>query len=197
MSKVRRLGAQAILQLRIELQDSLPLIWRRVLVPDNISLIKLHQVFQAIMGWDDYHLHEFIINELHYGPVDPDDDLSYDLGPKIIDEKRISLNKVLGDKKQFEYIYDYGDNWWHKVLLEKTTPLKLDEVMPIAICTGGEMACPPEDVGGIGGFYEFLEAIIDRDHDMHEDMMRWWGEPFDPDHFDNSLVNQLLRQIKL
>lgn len=197
MSNVRRLGPQAILQLRIELQDSQPLIWRKVLVPDNISLIKLHKVFQAVMGWDDYHLHEFIIDQRHYGPVDPDDDLSWDLGPEMLDEQRKRLDKVLGHKKQFEYIYDYGDNWWHKVTLEKTIPLELDEDMPIATCAGGEMACPPEDVGGIGRYYEFLEAMADPEHDMHEDMMRWWGEPFDPEHFDSSLVNQRLRQIKL
>jgi len=194
MKKVSRIGPQSLLQLRIELEHSHPPIWRSVLVPDNITLVKLHQVIQEVMGWYDCHLHEFIIDHRHYGRVDPDDPLG-DLGPELINEKRKTLEKVLGRKKRFNYIYDYGDNWWHTITLENRLPLT--SARPSAACIAGEMACPPEDVGGLGGYFEFLEAMMDPQHDEHESFMQWWGEVFDPRVFDITQANERLKQIKL
>ena len=116
MKKVSQIGQQSLLQLRIELEHSNPSIWRSVLVPDNITLVKVHRVIQEVMGWYDYHLHEFIIDHRHYGFVDPNDP-NWDLAPELINEKRKSLEKVLGQKKRFEYIYDYGDYWRHTITL--------------------------------------------------------------------------------
>jgi len=194
MKKVSRIGPESQLQLRIELEHSNPTIWRSVLVPDNITLVKLHRVIQEVMGWYDYHLHEFIIDHQHYGMVDPDDP-NWDLAPELITEKRKKLTKVLGREKQFEYIYDYGDNWWHKITLEKKLPL----VSPQSsiLCIDGEMACPPEDVGGLGGYFEFLEAMSDPQHEEHESMIQWWGDAFDPQAFDVIQVNERLKQINL
>ncbi len=194
MKKVSQIGPQSLLQLRIELEHSNPSIWRSVLVPDNITLVKLHRVIQEVMGWYDYHLHEFIIDHRHYGIVDPNDP-NWDLAPKLINEKRKNLVKVLGQKKLFEYIYDYGDNWWHTITLENTLPLTSARYS--VVCIGGEMACPPEDVGGLGGYFEFLEAMTDPQHEEHESVMQWWGEAFDPRAFDIILVNEKLKQIKL
>jgi len=191
----RRLpGPRSLLLLRIELEHSSPAIWRSVLVPDNITLVKLHRVFQEVMGWHDYHLHEFIIDHRHYGMTNPDDPFA-DLGPELISEKRKKLEKVLGRKKRFEYIYDYGDNWRHTITLENRLPLT--SAQPSITCIGGEMACPPEDVGGLGGYFEFLEAMADPQHEEHENMMQWWGEAFDPRTFDILLANERLKQIKL
>ena len=195
MSKITRLGPQSLLQLRIELEHSHPLIWRTVLVPDTVTLVKLHEVIQVAMGWQDYHLHEYIMGNLHFGPVDPESDPAWDLAPEMINEQRKRLKNVLGHERQFKYIYDYGDNWCHAITVEKVIPL--EDSMPITTCTGGEMACPPEDVGGIGGYCEFLEALADPRHEMHEDMMRWWGELFDPKYFDISDTNQRLRHLKI
>lgn len=194
MKKVSRTGPRSLLLLRIELEHSSPAIWRSVLVPDNITLVKLHRVFQEVMGWHDCHLHEFIIDHRHYGMVDPDDPFA-DLGPELISEKRKKLEKVLGQNKRFEYIYDYGDNWRHTITLENRLPLT--SAQPSITCIGGEMACPPEDVGGLGGYFEFLEAMADPRHEEHENMMRWWGETFDPGTFDILLANERLKQIKL
>jgi len=194
MKKVSRTGPRSLLLLRIELEHSSPAIWRSVLVPDNITLVKLHRVFQEVMGWHDCHLHEFIIDHRHYGMVDPDDPFA-DLGPELISEKRKKLEKVLGQNKRFEYIYDYGDNWRHTITLENRLPLT--SAQPSITCIGGEMACPPEDVGGLGGYFEFLEVMADPQHEEHENMMRWWGETFDPGTFDILLANERLKQIKL
>ena len=152
MSKIRRLGPTALLQLHIELEHSEPLIWRTVLVPDNITLIKLHSVIQAAMGWWGGHLHEFIIDHRHYGQVF-DDDPMLDLGPELIDERRKKLFKLLGRKKQFEYLYDFGDYWEHEISNEKKIEGK---TLLNPVCLEAEGRCPPEDIGGTHGFEEFL-----------------------------------------
>ncbi|MCP4276047.1 MAG: plasmid pRiA4b ORF-3 family protein [Gammaproteobacteria bacterium] len=194
MKKVSQIGPQSLLQLRIELEHSNPSIWRSMLVPDNITLVKLHWVIQEVMGWYDYHLHEFIIDHRRYGIVGPNDP-NWDLAPELINEKRKNLEKVRGQKKQFEYIYDYGDNWLHTITLENRLPLT--SARSSVVCIGGEMAYPPEDVGGLGGYFEFLEAMTDPQHEEHESVMQWWGEAFDPRAFDIMLVNEKLKQIKL
>ena len=113
--KLTVLGGQALV-LRIELRDSNPLIYRTILVPANITLRKLHVTLLWAMGWQGGHLHEFIINDTHYGEPDP----NYP-EPDLKSEQRVRLEKALGGARTFNYIYDYGDAWWHHVtLLERT-----------------------------------------------------------------------------
>lgn len=170
MSKIRRLGPTALLQLHIELEHSQPLIWRTVAVPDTITLVKLHSVIQAAMGWWGGHLHEFVIDHCHYGQMF-DEDPFMDIGPELIDERRKKLLKLLGRKRQFEYLYDFGDSWWHKIRVEGILPLTTPR--PQALCLAGEMACPPEDVGGLSGYFEFLEAVTNPLHEEHDAMVEW------------------------
>ena len=193
MSKIRRLGPTALLQLHIELEHSQPLIWRTVVVPDNITLIKLHSVIQEAMGWWGGHLHEFVIDHCHYGQMF-DEDPFMDIGPELIDERRKKLLKVLGRERQFEYLYDFGDSWWHKIRVEGVLPLTTSR--PQALCLAGEMACPPEDVGGLGGYFEFLEAVTDPLHEEHDAMVEWCGGNFDPTNFDLTETNLRLQHIK-
>lgn len=193
MSKVRRLGPTALLQLRIELEHSQPLIWRTVAVPDNITLVKLHSVIQAAMGWWGGHLHEFVIDHHHYGQVF-DGEPYMDIGPELIDERRKKLLNALGRQRQFEYLYDFGDSWWHKIRLEGTLPLTTPR--PQALCLTGEMACPPEDVGGLPGYFEFVEAVSNPLHEEHAAMLDWCGGHFDPTHFDLTETNLRLQHIK-
>jgi len=107
---VSRLNPPTLLQLRIELCDTHPVVWRCVLVPDTITLVQLHAVIQAAMGWWDAHLHEFDIGGLRYGMPDPE----WDLGPELINEARKKLLTVLGNRKTFDYLYDFGDSWRHR-----------------------------------------------------------------------------------
>ena len=95
-----------------------------------------------------------------------------------------------GRRKSFKYLYDFGDSWWHSVKVEQI--VKLDTPLEFARCIAGENACPPEDVGGAGGYEEFLEALADPDHPEHADLKEWIGAPFDPSAFDIDEVNARL-----
>ncbi|MFC1665963.1 plasmid pRiA4b ORF-3 family protein [Pseudomonadota bacterium] len=177
--------------MRIELQHIQPLIWRCVVVPDTITLVQLHAVIQDTMGWWHAHLHEFQIGHQRYGQLDPD----WDTDPELINEARKRLLTVLGSKKIFRYAYDFGDDWQHRITLEQQLPLFKPQ--RYALCVSGENACPPEDVGGVPGYAEFLDAIADPTHEEHESMLEWCGGSFVPTHFDIEAANDNLKKIKL
>ncbi len=171
-----------VYQLKITLKDSKPPIWRRVEVPDDITLSRLHTIIQAAMGWTDSHLHMFTVGQTSYGVPDP----SYD--DDVHDERRVKLNQLLTEPKQkFSYEYDFGDSWTHVVLLEQVRESAPGLRYPR--CTAGKRACPPEDCGGIWGYADFLAAIIDPEHPEHDDMLEWVGGEFDPELFDPDEVN--------
>ncbi len=180
----------ALLQLKIELAGIKPLIWRRVVVPETITLAKLHQVIQAAMGWTDSHLHEFEIAGEHYGIPDPDDAF----GPPVVSEARAKLGKSLGNMASFRYVYDFGDDWEHKIKVEKVGP---PEACTTPIYLGGANACPPEDVGGPYGYADFLEAIGDPAHPEHQQMRDWIGQEFDPKAIDHGMIESRLQRINL
>jgi len=172
-----------IYQLKITLKDSKPPIWRRVEVPDTVTLAQLHQIIQAAMGWYDSHLHQFTVDRVRYGVPDPDD------FEEVRDERRVKLKQILTEPKQkLVYEYDFGDGWEHVVLLEKVLPSEQGVDYPR--CTAGKCACPPEDVGGIWGYESFLEAIRDSKHPEHDQMLERVGGEFDPDLFDLAAVNE-------
>jgi hypothetical protein len=180
----------SLLQLKIELADLKPAIWRRVVVPQNITLAKLHQVIQATMEWTDSHLHEFEIAGCRFGIPDPE----FDFGEPIVSEKRATLGTALEGRKTFRYVYDFGDAWEHKIKVEKMLPA---DSCPVPLCIGGDHACPPEDVGGAWGYVDFLEAIDDPTHPEHENMLEWCGGEFNPKVFNQDAVNMRLLRIKV
>ncbi|MBQ1761716.1 MAG: plasmid pRiA4b ORF-3 family protein, partial [Aquincola sp.] len=105
-------------------------------------------------------------------------------------EEDVLLSQALGRRKSFKYLYDFGDSWWHSVKVEQI--VKLDTPLKFARCIAGENACPPQDVGGAGGYEEFLEALADPDHPEHATLKEWIGAPFDPSAFDIDEVNARL-----
>lgn len=183
---------QCIYQLHIALQELEPLIWRRIWVADNLTLAKLDRVIQTVMGWTNSHLHEFEIDGQRYGMVP--DEFPVDNPAKL--DRGFRLAEILGTTVQsFSYTYDFGDNWQHVVTVEEL--LKPDpEFNTWPICLGGQHACPPEDVGGIGGYIDFLEAMQDPEHDEHRAMWRWHGGPFDPYGFDMNAANRALQRLR-
>ena len=178
----------AIYQFKMTLKESHPAIWRRIQVPD-CTLGELHEVLQFVMGWEDCHLHQFIVRGKSYGPLDPED-LHWSM--EKADEEEISISQVAktGRKVRFIYEYDFGDSWQHEILLEKI--LEPEPNIAYPRCIEGARACPPEDVGGISGYAEFLEAISDPNHEDHDDMVVWSGGRFDPDEFSVDEVNREL-----
>jgi hypothetical protein len=183
---------QSIYQIKVTLLDARPPIWRRVLVPSDFTLAQLHDVLQAAMGWEDCHMHEFRIGLQRFGVPDPDERLM-GMAPCIHERKaRLAdvLNK-LGAKA--EYTYDFGDGWDHAIVVEHILTPEAGVVYPL--CTDGKLHGPPEECGGIGGFYNFLEAIGDPDHPEHEELLEWIGGSFDPELFSAERVNQRLRQM--
>ncbi|HQT26501.1 MAG TPA: plasmid pRiA4b ORF-3 family protein, partial [Burkholderiales bacterium] len=128
-----------MLQIYLELKWLEPAIWRRVIVPDTITLKQLHKTIQITMGWSDRHQHEFAIADKRYGTPE-----SGTQG--IFPEKNIRLCQCLGNLKTLSYIYDFGDYWEFNLRVEKNPGLDTADRYPI--CIGGARAAPPEDVGG-------------------------------------------------
>ena len=179
-----------IYQIKVALNDTHPPVWRRILVPGNTTLLKLHDILQIVMNWEDYHLHMFTIEGSIYG--DPANDEYGDLG--TIDEAKVKLHQVIyREGQRLSYEYDFGDSWDHTLLVEKILPPQ--ESVRYPMCLKGKRACPPEDVGGVWGYENFLEAIRNPDHDEHEEYLTWIGGEFDPEAFDLEKVNTRLSSM--
>ena len=140
----RRSSIKTAVQVRISLMEHTPTIWRRLLVPGEIKLSKLHMIFQAAMGWEDYHLHYFEIDGQRYGI--PDEDFE----TEDIDDEEVTFVDVIKAPMRFFYEYDFGDSWRHEVVVESVDLVPL--MLKFAICLDGQRACPPEDCGGTGGY---------------------------------------------
>ncbi|GIH13837.1 plasmid pRiA4b ORF-3 family protein [Rugosimonospora africana] len=179
--------ARQIFQLRITLLDVSPAIWRRVAVPGGYTLDRLHRVIQYAMGWQDYHLHSFEIENAQFGIPDPEGELD------LRDELDVRLDAVAGKDSRFSYVYDFGDWWDHEIAVEALYLAEPDERYPL--CMEGERACPPEDVGGAHGYAEFLDALKDPGHPEHGAMLEWIGRHFDSEFFDPDRASVLLRRL--
>ena len=174
--------------LRVELLNIEPLIWRRVRVPRSVTFKQLHEILQIVLGWKDSHLHEFRAGDLLLGMKGVDEPGERD---NVQDEDDWSLKELLDTGvTEFEYVYDFGDDWVHRVVSEPATRSGAPGPAPLSLA--GENACPPEDVGGPHGYREFLEAIADPRHKEHERYLRWIGGVWDPKGFDLNRVNREL-----
>ena len=178
-----------IATVRIELRHTDPVIWRQVEVPTSITLNVMRDIIQAVMGWFDYHLWEFRIGKQRYGlPMDDD----WGDEPRIAAAK-VRLRDVLRPRKTIiDYLYDFGDSWEHRLTVTKVRPGEPGVSYPRYI--GGEGNAPPEDCGGIPGFYELLEAIADPAHPSHADLKEWAGD-YDPATFDILPIKYALSRI--
>ena len=178
-----------IIQVKISLRGTKPLIWRRILVEKTSTFEALHEVIQIAMGWTNSHLHEFTADGVRIGQ--PLDEFDMDYGEKLIDEATVTLESVLTDSTQtVDYTYDFGDSWEHTLVVEKWLPV--DAAIRYPICTGGKLNCPPEDCGGIPGFYEMLRIVNDKGHSERQEMLEWLGGAYDAKAFNLQEVNQQL-----
>ena len=182
-----------IYRFKISLLDIEPEIWRLIEVPETYSFWDLHVAIQDAMGWLDYHLHSFI-------PLSSGESSIVQIG---IPESPMNNEYIAGWEVPItryfvnpgdaaRYDYDFGDGWSHEVRLMEIKSKERGAKYPR--CTGGERACPPEDCGGIPGYYRLLEVLADPRDEEYEEMVEWLKGhakcyfPYDPDVFDTSIV---------
>jgi hypothetical protein len=183
-------------RVRLDLQGSKPPVWRRLELAGNLTLPRLHEVIQTAMGWTDSHLHRFRTGSDHRSAYFI---TSFDLeeGDDGVLEEDVRLDQLVstvGDRLWYEY--DFGDGWDHLLTVEKVL-----DVPPAKVrCTGGRLACPPEDCGGIGGYEElatwvrggYEETLLPEVFEDAAHAHDWLPMDWHPDRFDLEEVNTAL-----
>lgn len=174
------MNAPTIARLKITLDDVKPTVLRRIEVPFDIGLDRLHLTIQAAMGWTNSHLYEIRAGDVGWSTPIPDVDGAGD----FLDARKARLNDVLADvgTKTLRYVYDFGDGWEHTIKVERLFDPEPGTLYPRLIEASGR--CPPEDVGGPFGYAEFLEAMRDPKHERHAEFAGW----IDEDDFDPTTV---------
>lgn len=175
-----------VYQFKITLKDLLPPVWRQIQVPGDYTFWDLHVAIQDAMGWLDYHLHTFELTNPETGQKEEigiaDEDFGWD-DPELQPGWQCRISEYFTyENRKCLYIYDFGDVWQHEIMLEKILPM--DKQVRYPVCLSGKRACPPEDSGGVQGYSELLEVLLDEDHELYEEILGWVGEDFDPEHFD-------------
>jgi hypothetical protein len=182
----------AVYQLKITVRHLVPKVWRRVQVPNDLTLGQLHDVIQIAMGWDNFHLHQFCIHKTNFGMThDP-------MGGPLemydsLDENDYRLCDLgLRTRSKFTYEYDFGDGWEHQIVIEKTLPPAPEVTLT---CLAGARACPMEDSGGVWGYQQKLAILADPKHPEYEEICEWMGKDFDPEAFNLEAVNRRLAAL--
>jgi hypothetical protein len=186
----RPAGPKNIHRIKVTLRGSKPPIWRRLEVPSDITLLRLHDVIQLSFGWLNHHRWVFETEAGNYGISDPE------LGFRSAANKKLSaVADWPGDRLRYEY--DFGDSWEHDIVVEAVQPADPGGLYPR--CTAGRRACPPDDSGGISEYYVLLETLANPRSDDHEAMLQWLGitspTEFDPEYFSLDEVNNELSPI--
>jgi hypothetical protein len=176
---------QLILQFRIELLGVEPPIWRRIQVPESYTFWDLHVAIQDSMSWRDYHLHAFRVvgSEDVIGIPDKEGDDPLETRPGW--QLRVH-DYFTAECPLAVYEYDFGSAWIHEIRFEGVH----DAVSGVAypLCSGGARRRPPEDCGGVNGYYDLLKVLADPSHAEHESKLEWVGGSFDAEHFDTSEI---------
>jgi len=177
-----------IYRIKVTLRHIAPPIWRRIEVPGDIKLGKLHRILQVAMGWYDSHLHAFRVGHTSYGVPQREFPGDYQ------NERNVRLDQLVSTGAKLIYEYDFGDGWEHEIKIEKILPA--DPTAHYPRCTAAARACPPEDCGGPWGYQQLLEVLRDPKHEEHEETIEWIGEDFDPKVFDLDEVNAALKHVR-
>ena len=179
-----------VYQFKITLDGIKPTIWRRIQVPETYTFWDLHVAIQDAMGWMHCHLHEFQVTNPKTACKDcvgiPEDDAF-----RFSDETRAGWKLKISqyfysENKKARYVYDFGDGWKHSIVLEAIFP-RGSQQQEYPCCVDGKNACPPEDCGGVPGYYNFIEIMKDPENDDHQEMVRWHGGHYDPKFFNRDV----------
>lgn len=182
---------EPIARIRIVLQDSRPEIWRRLDVPLSTTLLSLHDMIQIAFDWTDSHLFVFEADGKRYGIPNPDFAME---GLPVLQADVIQLRQLVdGGVDHFVYEYDFGDSWRHDITIEGCREGEAEQDYPAFV--DGARRGPPEDVGGIQGFEEFLEAVSNPGHSEYRRMIRWYGKRYDPLDIDERRIRMLIEKL--
>jgi hypothetical protein len=185
--------SDAVIRLKIILEHTEPAIWRRVEVPAATTLKDLHDVIQAAMGWENAHLFLFHVGRQTVGGPGLTDLTSRD-GERAVAAGRVRLSDLAErNVKRFQYVYDMGDSWEHDLRIEKVLSADPQQAYPRFIDGAGR--CPPEDIGGLPGYYGFLDALEDPSNPEHEELFEWHGGPLDPDAIEEDQIHKRLTKL--
>ena len=182
----------AVYEIKITLLGIDPPIWRRIRIED-CTLDQLHQHIQCAMGWTNSHLHQFrhrwtdLRRSWPYSTTDHRKQRFWIRPQPPSAVSRAAIHRPV----KFLYQYDFGDSWEHEVLIERS--LKREPRKSYPVCLDGARNCPPEDVGGVWGYFEYLHALGDPIHEEHQSQLEWNG-PFDPEQFDTGAATRHLRR---
>ena len=181
--------SQILYQLKVQLTNSGPPVWRRFQVLSQTPLDQLHDMIQVIMGWDNDEFYQFIIDDEFYSSLDIEE----------TEQRKEASHFQLGQlikrgKTSFMYEYDLSDGWEHEVMVEKIRPIPELDARQLPLCLEGENATPPEECGGIFGYYELLSILKDPTHSAYAEMREQYGE-IDPTSFDLTRVNRALKAL--
>lgn len=184
-------------QFKIQLKNvTKPPVWRRVVVSEKITFHDLHVVIQIVFGWNNYHLYQFCPSGYGSYPIIriPSEE---DWEEPDMNAAKTKLSKIFNHEKQtFTYIYDFGDDWIHRIVLEKIQA----EPIKKPVCLTGKGACPPEDCGGVWGYEDMKAILADPKHEEYEEMKEWLGiekdEEWDPEEFDIEEINEVLQDFE-
>ncbi|WP_432839607.1 plasmid pRiA4b ORF-3 family protein [Dactylosporangium sp. CA-092794] len=184
-------GPAPVYQIKVSLRGAKPPIWRRLLVPADITLARLHTTVLAAFDWHGGHMHAFETPFGTFGRADRE------LGHRA--DGSVTLEQVAPQEKdKIRYTYDFGDDWAHDIVVEKV--LDHDATVAYPRCTGGKRAAPPDDCGGLWGYAELVEVLADPSHPEHGERLEWLGltdaSQFAPDAFDAEEVNRRLGALR-
>lgn len=183
-------------QFKIQLKNiSNPTVWRRVLVPDNFTLHELHNTIQQLFPWGNSHMYQFSPSGFGSYPVISLLDMESEDENEEMDSTETKLSDIFKTEKQtYTYIYDFGDDWNHKIIFEKIVP----ETIPNPKCIKGKGKCPPDDCGGIWGYQELLDVISDPKDEEYTNVREWLGlknnQVWDVNEFDLDQINERLER---
>jgi len=175
-------------EIKVQLRDIEPPIWRILWVRPQTSLSRLHKILQKAVGWTNSHLHLFEIDGKPYG----EGDFEWDFD--VQDYYGMRLEKIFTEgRTSILYEYDLGDSWRHDITLLGMVEVEAEEKIA---CIAGARACPPEDCGGVTGYYHLLEALADPGHEDYDMLMEWVGGKFDPEAFDVEAIDRALKRLR-
>lgn len=181
---------ERIARLHIKLDHIEPVIWRRVEVPITTSLKGLHDVIQAVMLFKDYHLFEFNAGGKRYAVPDPE----WDFGADTYAARNVRIGALVDRGiTTFNYTYDFGDDWRHSITVEAVTDA--DPAVEYPRFLDGDWRAPPEDVGGLPGFEDFLIAMSKPRHAQHRKVVDWYGGRFEPNDIGVDTINERIAKL--